>query len=852
MALDVWTQPSGYTLGTFPEQLEINLTLPVHNDTGVSYSVISGALPGGTFLTDNRIAGNPYIVANQSSYTFCIRASFGSLFSDRTFNILVSGSNPPTFVTPSGALAVGVHKQLYALDQTLINYQLEAFDLNTANNVKLSFSILSGDGELPPGLTLTESGLITGFLEPLYKITPQDGSGAYDESIFDAVAYDFGQGALSNTSDGYDNKQFDDISYDYAQPDLTAVTLSRNYQFKVTLTDGINYAQRLFRILIIGDDTFRADSTVLDGYVGGLFTSDVTYIRRPVWKTNSNLGTYRANNYITIPLALYSKDSVFFRLDATNQEVYAISSKISAGDNTLGNNRLTITDVIGTPVAGQFLSFDFYLDGATEYLYQIQSVTPITNGYRLTLTSNLLITIPDKTVFYIGSKSILPTGLAFDENSCELYGVSPYQPAITKTFSFTVVATRYGKNDEYINASRTFRVSLIGEVNSVITWISNTDLGSIDANYDCLLKISAATTIPNAVLVYTLTDGYLPSGLNLNVDGEIVGRPRQYYNPDIGSGIITFDDRYTMFDSGLTSFDTVYTFTVSVQDQFGYSASTKTFTLKINLPDTLQYSNIFVQPLLPIKQRSNWQEFINDTTIFTPSSVYRPNDSSFGVQTRLEMLVYAGIETRTAAEYVSAIGLNHKRKRFLFNGLKTAVALDSSNNTIYEVIYMNMQDPREELNYAYLPQKILVDGLTSNPITVDLTSKLEYDIRTDSTGYVAGSYEIRGYYPNSINNWRDRLSNGITNTERNYLPLWMRSIQPGSRDQLGYVTAIPICFCLPGTSAAILLNIKNSGFDFKQIDYTVDRYTITAVLNDLLQVKESDKYLVFRNDRITV
>jgi hypothetical protein len=75
----------------------------------------------------------------------------------------------------------------------------------------------------------------------------------------------------------------------------------------------------------------------------------------------------------------------------------------------------------------------------------------------------------------------------------------------------------------------------------------------------------------------------------------------------------------------------------------------------------------------------------------------------------------------------------------------------------------------------------------------------------------------------------------------------MRSIQPGDNQELGFVLAVPICYCKVGTSADILLNIQHSGFDFKQLDYTADRYIIDTV--DDLSI---DKYLIFRNDRITV
>ena len=75
----------------------------------------------------------------------------------------------------------------------------------------------------------------------------------------------------------------------------------------------------------------------------------------------------------------------------------------------------------------------------------------------------------------------------------------------------------------------------------------------------------------------------------------------------------------------------------------------------------------------------------------------------------------------------------------------------------------------------------------------------------------------------------------------------MRTIQPGSSYELGFVLAVPICYCKEGNSSSILLNIKHSNFDFKIIDYTVDRYIIDSTAEN-----NSDKYLVFKNDRITV
>ena len=862
MALNVWNQPSGYSFGTFPEAVSLTLALPLVSSPGaITLKVISGSLPPGLNLLGTNIKGSPEILDNDRTSSFCIRASNGSDISDRTFSIKVSSNNEPTFITPAGEIDFGT--QMYALDQTYINYQLEAFDLGTAVGQKLTYFIASGDGELPPGLTLSEDGLISGFITPVLRITVADGAGTYDESFFDAVAYDF----ATLPTNGYDSYIFDNVFYDFSLAETRPTSLSRNFQFKVTLTDGNNYTQRLFRIFVVGDDSFRADSTILDS-LAGLFTADSTYLRQPAFRTLSNLGTYRANNYITIPIELYDRNLVLLRLEATNEEIFTLSKKISASDNLIGGYYLTIAKANGTPVVNQWLTFSNYYDPAEGINHQIQSVQSLGNGsYRLQLFQPLTANIPDDIGFYIGTLSTLPPGLNFDVNTGEVYGVSPYQPAITKSYKFTVTATRFGNDVDRVNASRTFTLNLIGEIDSVINFKTPSSLGSIPAEYNSSLKIEATSTVPGAQVIYTIIGGRLPPGLVLSPDGEIIGRVNQFYSPAKGGGLITIDHGNTTFDNNTASFDRSYTFTIQAQDQFNYSAVTKTFTVKITTPNTYSYSNIRVQPYLKAAQRSAWQAFINDNNVFNPANIYRTNDPSFGVQSTLSMVVYAGIQTQAAAAYVGAMGLNHKNKRFVWGGIKKAAAIDpTTREIVYEVVYLEMLDPMEK-DGKHLPIEVFLSkkgGVNSQLITTDTStnfwsrslSDLGFDAPTnhrpdpivtvDSTGYQISNPRPGNYYPNSITNWQARLAS-VGASERNYLPLWMRSIQPGSKSELGFKLAVPLCYCKPGTADTILLNIKYSGFEFKNLDYTIDRYIIDSVTGTA-----SDKYLVFRNDRITV
>jgi hypothetical protein len=897
MALNVWTQPSGYSFGLVQEKVTISLSLPTTNDNGVNYRVISGALPRGLTIEGNRITGTPFEVSRITDYTFCIRATNSSTeFADRTYNISVDGADEPVIITPAGTLAIGPYQQFFVLDGTFVDYQIQAFDQDTTAGQTLTYFIASADGILPPGLILTDSGRITGFIQPAIALRPEDGSGTYDNSYYDAYAYDF----AVRPSNGYDSFFYDNVFYDYSIATTQPKKLNRIFEFTVTVTDGDSIIKRTFKIYVVGDDYFRADNTrILEE---GLFTADVTYLRSPIWLTASNLGTYRANNYVTLTLDTYDTENIIYNYEQVNNDITAATLRLTENDNIQFRNTVTIINPTGTPVYGQYLTFanELFVDGVdTSKVYQISLVTNLGNGqYRLTLTENLTASIPDGIEFFIGSLSTIPPGLSFDIPTAELYGVVPYQPAITKPYTFTITAKRLSDNNETVKSARKFTINIIGEIDSVITWNTNPNLGSIDANYISTLNVNASSTIPDAIVLYYIKAGQLPPGLTLDLSGEIVGKVNQFGSSGL-PGLTRFYNQaslsspkiFTTFDKGITTIDRVYTCTIEARDQFGLSSTTREFTVLVNTPNQLVYSNLKVQPFLKLEQRSKWNTFINDNNVFTPSSIYRPNDLYFGVQTELAMVVYAGIEQKTAAEYVAAIALNHKRKRFHFGEVKKASAiLPGTNNVVYEIVYVEMIDPMEP-NGKRLPIQLTGIGLQTKKITVDNSNAIwqsgfvgGFDengkpltgiqqainlstngdkinklavaapdstrpdpiITVDSIGYSVSNPNPGTFYPNSISNWRDRISQ-VGSKERNYLPLWMRSIQPGTRQELGFKLAIPLCYCKVGTADDIILNIKYSDFDFKLLDYTADRYIIDSV-----EGQTTDKYLVFRNDRITV
>ena len=257
--------------------------------------------------------------------------------------------------------------------------------------------------------------------------------------------------------------------------------------------------------------------------------------------------------------------------------------------------------------------------------------------------------------------------------------------------------------------------------------------------------------------------------------------------------------------------------------------------------------------------------FFNDTSIFEPYAIYRSSDPNFGIQDELKMLLYSGIESRLISAYVSAFGRASKKK-FRIGSMKKAVAKNpGTNDVVYELIYLEIIDNLENekgsvaasiktavLNHVInvnqgrrdLIDSELFDDNLSNIISmsIDQLSRVliqDKVLTVDFGRQLVSDSNKSDIFGNSVTNLR-KLIEAIGDTERKYLPLWMRTPQTYSGIEQGFTKAVPICYCVPGTADNIMLNIENSGFDFKMIDYTVDRAIIDSVIGDT-----GDKYIAF-------
>jgi len=836
---DLWTVQTGYNLGTYQERVPATITLPISGADSIV--TIAGTIPPGLRLEGQTLIGTPFQVSRSTQFEFCLRAKHDTRIQDRTFTVNIEGADAPTWITPTGTLPIGADSQLFILDSSYVDFQLEAQDADLSANTVLEYYIPEGGGELPPGLTLSQSGKISGLVDPIKALDILSSTGYYDSNDYASAPFDFGlQGSIANKSFYFDVQEFSDL-YNQQVSNRNQRKLNRFYNFTVNVTDGDSTISRIFKIFVVGDDFLRADNTIMQ--IGtGIFTSDGTFLRTPQWLTPSDLGFKRANNYVTIFLELYDPNTVpgtiSYILESTNsdnststippgmtldpitgeiagrvpyqpavtKEYKFTVSAVRAGtgsdlvtvvitpyeDQQQGGDKLkiqklpvgladglddleslvgkkitinkeeyTILGVDGADQDYEVLTLNRNLTASDLKVYTgtVYDPNDYKNGIQTTITrANNEIFVYNRIskdnykgrTLRIGSNEYIISDIQslLAEGEPALQGIAnatameklvlniPLVDSFVNEQNISIAAFQnvpYSKNfllnstDTQPTATKTFTVKVLGEVDSTLTWNTASALGTLKANLTSHLKLEATSTVADAKMKYLLMSGSLPPGLSLSLDGEIVGNVRLYSENSL-PGITSFDNNLLILDGGTTTVDESYSFTVRAQDRFGFSSVERTFNLIINTDVTKTFTDLYAQPLLKSSQRSYFKDFISNTNIFEIDKIYRPNDPDFGLQKNMRMLVYSGIEKKVVGNYVTAVSKNHKRSRFNFGDIKTAVAkYPGTNNIAYELVYADVIDVRDSKSLSTRT------SFKINPQTTFKVNQTQLEVTDDST-----------------------------------------------------------------------------------------------------------------------
>lgn len=811
------------------------------------------------------LSGVPAEVASDVTSKFTVRAytvtdqGLVDRFVDRTFTITVTGNDSPRWVTPAGSIG-----SYYDADRVDLQLSYTEPDPGQVALVRLVA------GSLPPGLNISSTGRITGYIRP-----------------------------YPNEEDpvGYDLQPYMTAPYDFI-----SASISKNYQFTLEVSDSNNNTDlRTFTIYVYNREELTADTTEIDAS-DTFVTADETTVRSPflVNSEPSDLGMAMSGNRWAYQFVGQDYDG--------DPVEYAFS--VNQGFGTPPG--LTLD-----PYSGWF--YGTIPDvGITEITYsfniQVRTRSPVILA---TQAGTNIITCDTNTRgdFYVGSPVTFEGGVIGGLAENYTY----YVASIISDSQFTVSATLAGPPVVLTTATATdlllcvpaysprsaqypFTLTISGAVDREVTWITSSDLGLIENGSISLLNVEAVSRSGYELFYQLLpgSDSSLPQGLTLLPSGDIVGEVSfQTFSLDQGATTIdastsniyrrdpiSFDathtfvvNAYTLEDqiplyqvnavrvldgglgfitapaitfnepvgaSALQAQATVFvdgdaivsvavtepgaeytgtaTYTLTgpgsgenlqvLMEQTGYRriiSVAKTFSVRVVRVYNKPYQNLTIMAMPPQNDRLLLDQMLTNQDVFVPDYIFRPNDPNFGLSTRVVYQHAFGLDPETQDLYVQSLYLNHYRKNLVLGEVKTAQALDAQGNVIYEVVYSQ-----------------IVDDLVN--------SQGESVSKIVTTPYAIDNPEpppelINSVYPNSLINMRDQVIDVVGQMSQK-LPLWMTSTQTDGQ-ALGFTPAWVICYTKPGRSRQIAYYLNEYfGSQLNLIDFQVDRYVLDRTLSD--------------------
>ena len=523
----------------------------------VLYKLQAGTLPAGIQIditgsmigvpsTSSTAQGVPAAVAEDVTNKFTLRAYTTTTvngrtvidgIADRTFTLTITGNDVPQFVTPAGLVA-----SYYDGDQVDLQIDFESNDPNEEVIIRVVA------GQLPLGLRITPDGLIFGTIQPF----PDD-----------------------DNPPGYDLQPSDEDPYDFV-----SAAISKIYQFTLEATDRKSSSLRTYEIAVYN----RLDLTADDTYITAdntFVTADQTTERIPVLLNfePTHIGTVRGDNRFAYRFIGYDFDIERVEYAITVNEGFGLPPGLEL-DPYSGWLYGTIPDV-GTTQN----TYSFNIQVRAVSVVCIQTIAA-TNTIVCDATARADLYVGTTVVFEgTGFGSITPGTTYYVSNI-----VSDTQFQISETFGGPVFALTSATGvlraiPADLPSSRLypFTLTVTGDTDSEVTWITDADLGVIENGAVSHLRIEAVNR-GGLPLQYELATGEfneLPQGLSLLPSGEIAGRVTfNTFAIDLGS--TTFDESLsTITRLDPTTFDSTFVFTVNAYSEDDEQALYKVSNIKV-------------------------------------------------------------------------------------------------------------------------------------------------------------------------------------------------------------------------------------------------------------------------------
>jgi hypothetical protein len=724
--------------------------------------------------------------------------------------------------------------------------------VTTYGSVKLTIYYQLIAGALPKGMEIDETGIITGV--PNAKATvqgvpldvPVDTISKFAVRAFTRTGLGVNRLAdrtftleVTNTSrpafvtasgqiaQYFDATQITDLQIEYTgptttrvrlasgslPPDLTIdasgkisgviglITANTNYEFTLELSDGTvgGTTLRTFSIYIWTRSYLSADDTY-DTADNTFITADGTPVLLPILlNPQGSIGTTRSDNFFA-----YQFTAVNF--EAGSQFQYLIDTNLP-GLTLDPNSGWLYGNIPPSSINYQTYSFNIYLKLLLQSGLSGITITGANGQFSCTSTTlsvgqRVRISGTNTGTGAISGYTSPSTYYIIATNGSTTFTLSadPGGLAITTTAG-TINGLSFVGITDYLSPPYAYTLTVTGPVTADITWLTPSNLGTIDNGATSTLYV-AAVNRNGIALQYQLlsgSDSQLPQGLQLLSNGEIAGR--------VSFNTFALDMGATTFDNNTTTFDLVYTFTVNAYSNNGVVSSNQTFSIRVIRQYNEPYDNLYIQAMPPINDRVIINGLLQNSDIFQQQLLYRPTDPNFGVAKNVKYYHAYGLTAATLDEYVASLNINHYWKNLVLGSIEVAQAIDNTGTVIYEVVYSRV-----------------VDDLVNNQgQSVSKEVTLPYPI---TTGIGEG---VTTVYPNSLVNMRDQVIDTVGQIS-NVLPLWMTCKQANGQT-LGFTPAWVMAYANPGCGQQLAYYIAQyfTG-KLNTIDFEVDRYELDNLL----------------------
>ena len=734
---------------------------------------------------------------------------------------LLSGTLPPgTSITSSGVIS-GT-PTLVTVDTTT-TFTIRATD-NLSNIRDRTFS-MTVSGSAIPEFT-TPAGSVLNTLDSVWIELPIEYS---NPDSTNEVVVELQEGilppGLEINSAG--------IIRGYANPPTVNVTLTE-VETNATITDGTSYL-----ITCTSTTQFTVGRPVVftSTVFGGIEEGETYYIKTVNSSTTFTITSTQNGNIfpltsgsgsmtVTLPAISFGQPTIrtysfILRLSSSlggDTTTYSITVVNQNTPVSQGGPGYTINSRIPAILNTRPRTFTITDNDPYSGYYILPPVSPTVNAFIGTIRSGEYFTFKIIGYDFDGSSLSydyvnLPVELTGDTETGWITGTPTLNSTGLSTFNFAV---NVYKTDSIsiVTTNFNFSYNLSNEITDTIVWTTPSDLGSIFNSTVSTLNIFA---VADTELSYRITSGALPPNLLLLDNGEI-------------TGIVADQPTDTLLEQNA---ETVFTFTIQAYSAlYPVVQATKTFTITVIQEYTQPTDILYIKAAPSINDRNILNTLLTSETLIPEAMVYRPNDIYFGKATSIIYEHAYGIYSSEIDEYLAAVTQNHYWRNITLGEIKTAVAKNSLGEIIYEVVYS------EVIDNLVNPAGISIQQEIVWPRPIDLGLGPWYTSITD----IFTSYETvlgqeyytslsPGYaqtlYPNSLFNMRNRVGQVVGQEyDSRLLPLWMTS-QQANGGTLGYTQAWVICFTKPGFANTIKNNINNNWpYTLNQINFRIDRFSV--------------------------